>query len=271
MLNAGTYSKQAAASYIKSNDKNKDGQLTRDEVTLSAEAYAKLDANSDGKATKAELQNALRAKESLVYQYYKSGGAKTHAKDVVATLFSNAGSASGTTTVTKAATQFIKDHDRNKDGKLSRAETTLSAEEYAKLDLNADGKLARDELTKALDGKSAAIDQYYKTGGEKTHEEDMAAAVLFSSNAGNITNFSSLAASRFLKAKDKNGDLALSASEISLSRKAFSKIDTDSDKKVTLSELNTALAGKNAAIQKYYKNGGASSLADLTSSLLKTI
>ncbi len=270
-LTQGTYVKQAVSGYISSNDKNKDGRLSRDEVTLSDEAYAKLDANSDGKVARSELQKALQGKDTQIYQYYKTGGAKTHPKDVVATLLSNAGNSTATSSVTKAATQFIKDHDRSKDGKLSRAETTLSAEEFAKLDANSDGKLARIELAKALDGKGAAIDQYAKTGGERTHEGDMVTEVLFTSNAGNITDFSSLAASRLLKAKDKNGDLGLSASEVSLSLKAFAKIDQDSDKKITQGELTTALASKNAAIQKYYRSGGTGSLADLTTSLLKTI
>lgn len=273
-LTAGTYSIPAAAKYLRDNDKNKDGQLSRDEVTLSDAAYAKLDANSDGKVTKAELQNALRGKDAAIYQYYKSGGSKTHSKDVVTTLLSNAGGTGGsdsTGSVTQAASRYIRDHDKNKDGRLSRAETTLSAEEYAKLDVDADGKLTRSELEKALNGKKGAIDKYYSSGGEKTHDADMAEAVLFTSNAGSITNFSGLAASRLFKDRDRNGDGVLSASEASLSPKTFSKIDKDKDKKITLSELNTALAGKNAAIQTYYKNGGTDPLAKLAANLLKVV
>jgi len=274
VLSSGVYAKQAAAKYVKDNDKNKDGKLSCDEVTLSAEAFAKLDANSDGKVTKAEMQSALSGKDNAIYQYYKSGGTKTHAKDVVATVLfaSNAGSAASTgTTAKQAASRYIKDHDKSKDGKLSRAETTLSEEDFATLDANDDGKLTRAELEKSLDGKGAAIDKYYQSGGEKTHEQDMADAVLFTSNAGSISNFSGLAASRFLSDKDKNGDGALSAGEAALSRKVFAKLDTNSDNKVTAEELNTALAKKNAAIQKYYKNGGTNSLGTLTSNLLATI
>lgn len=360
-LTPGSYSNPAAAKYFKDHDKNRDGLLTSDEVTFSAEAYAKLDANSDGKATKAELQKALYGKDTAIYQYYKSGGDKTHSRDVVATLLSNAAGSGGVTSisqaaskyigdhdkdrdgklslsettlsaeqyakldinadgelaknelekalngkkeaidkyyasggekthgkdmaesvlfasnagnaggVTQAASRYIKDHDKNKDGRLSSSETTLSAEQYAKLDVNADGKLTREELEKALDGKKEAIDKYYKNGGENTHDKDMATAVLFTSNAGAITNFSGLAASRFLKDRDKNGDGVLSTSEVSLSNKAFSKLDKNSDRKITLGELNTALAGKNAAIQTYYKNGGTDSLSNLTSTLLKVV
>lgn len=360
-LTPGSYSTPAASSYLRKNDKNRDGQLSRDEVTLSPEAYAKLDANSDGKVTKTELQNALRGKDAAIYQYYRSGGAQTHSRDVVTTLLSNAGGTGGvasisqavskymgdhdkdrdgklslsettlsaeqyakldlnadgklaknelekalngkkaaideyyasggekahgkdmaqsvlfasnagsTGSVTQAASRYIKDHDKNKDGRLSRSETTLSAEEYAKLDVNADGRLTRDELEKALNGKKEAIDKYYASGGEKTHDEDMAAAVLFTSNAGGITNFSGLAANRLLKDRDRNGDGVLSANELGLSNKAFAKIDKDKDRKITINELNTALAGKNSAIQTYYKNGGTDPLAKLAATLLKVV
>lgn len=172
-LASGTYVNQAANRYFKANDKDKNGQLSRDEVTLSAEAYAKLDANSDGKVTKAELQKALKGKDAAIYQYYKSGGEKTHPKDVVTTLLSNAGSSGGTTSITQAASRYIRERDTDKDGRLTRLETTLSAEEFAKLDANADGKLAKVELEKALQGKQAGIDAYYASGGEKAHAEDM--------------------------------------------------------------------------------------------------
>ncbi len=262
---------QAASKYIGDHDKDRNGKLSRSETTLSAEEFAKLDINADGELAKNELEKALNGKKEAIDQYYKSGGEKTHSKDMAQSVLfaSNAGGNAGS--VTQAASRYIKDHDKDRDGRLSRSETTLSVEEYAKLDINADGKLTREELEKALDGKKEAIDKYYTSGGEKTHDEDMAAAVLFTSNAGAIGNFATLAASRFLKDRDKNGDGVLSTSEVSLSNKAFSKLDKNADRKITLGELNTALAGKNAAIQTYYKNGGTDSLSNLTSTLLKVV
>ena len=86
-LPEGTLSNLAAAKYIKDNDKNKDGVLTSDEVSLSQEAFAKLDADSDGKVTADEMKTALKGQDSAIFQYYnKSGTAASDSTDLTSTL-----------------------------------------------------------------------------------------------------------------------------------------------------------------------------------------
>lgn len=177
-LATGTYSNLAAAKYIKDNDANKDGVLSSDEVTLSAEAYAKLDADSDGKVTKKEMQTALAGQDNTIYQYYKNGGTE----DLASTLLgSNASSTSSTTTggsySNMAATSYLSKNDADDDGVLSADEVSLSAEIFAKVDKNSDGSLTASELKTALAGKNSSILSYYTNGGSAA-VSDLASTLL---------------------------------------------------------------------------------------------
>ncbi len=72
-LPTGTYPPLAAAKYIKDNDKDGDKCLSADEVKISAAAYAKLDADSDGKVTLDEMKESLAGQDDAIFQYYKNG------------------------------------------------------------------------------------------------------------------------------------------------------------------------------------------------------
>ncbi len=170
-----------------------------------------------------------------------------------------------------AAAKYIKEGDKDGDGCLSSDEVTLSAEAYAMLDADSDGKVSKAEMEESLSGMDNEIYEYYKTGGEKTHTEDVTSSVLTASNSGSTTAYSSLAAKRFMEANDADEDGVLTLDESDLSASVFSKVDADGDGEATMAELKTVLASKNSTIQKYYKNGGTSSLADLTSTLLAKI
>jgi Ca2+-binding EF-hand superfamily protein len=180
--------------------------------------------------------------------------------------------ATGTYT-TLAAAKYIKENDKDGDKCLSADEVSLSAEAYAKLDADKDGKVTLDEMKKSLAGKDDAIYQYYKNGGATAETPDITTALLNNSNTSSTASgtYSTLAAKRYLADKDKNGDGVLSAEEVSLDASVFTKMDANSDGKVSSAELNTILAPQDSAIKKYYKNGGSSTTTDLTSRLLATI
>jgi len=74
---SGTYSSLAAKRYLAEKDKNGDGVLSSDEVSLTAEIFTKMDANGDGKVTKAELNSVLSSQNSAIQKYYKNGGTGT--------------------------------------------------------------------------------------------------------------------------------------------------------------------------------------------------
>lgn len=171
-----------------------------------------------------------------------------------------------------AASKYLKDNDTDHDGVLSSDEVSISAEAYAKLDADSDGAVTVDEVKASLKGQDDAIYQFYSNGGAKS-STDLTSALLNASSSSTAASgtYSDLAAKRFLKEKDADGDGELSSEETGLTASVFAEVDADDDGSVTLSELKTALAGQNTAISKYYKNGGTASLTDLTSRLLKTI
>lgn len=169
-----------------------------------------------------------------------------------------------------AAAQYIRNNDKDNDGKLTQDEVSISAEAYARLDADANGAVSQDELASSLEDSNDTLFQYYKNGGAKS-SKDLTGELLASSNAGATGSYSSLGASRFLSAKDKDGNGVLSASEAGLTASVFQKVDADESGTLTKTELKTALAEKNALYTKYYKNGGTQSLAELTSTILGTI
>ena len=60
--------KAASKKYIKENDTNKDGVLTKDEVKWSADAFDKADTSKDGKVDEGEIKTTLQDNESTVYR-----------------------------------------------------------------------------------------------------------------------------------------------------------------------------------------------------------
>jgi Ca2+-binding EF-hand superfamily protein len=169
-LSTGTYTGLAAAKYIKNNDKDGDKCLSADEVTLSAEAFAKLDADKDGKVTLEEMKKSLAGKDNEIYQYYKNGGATAETPDITTALLNNSNTsstASGTYS-SLAAKRYLAEKDKNGDGVLSSDEVSLTAEIFTKMDANGDGKVTSAELNSVLSSKDSAIKKYYQNGGTGT-------------------------------------------------------------------------------------------------------
>lgn len=165
-LATGTYTTLAAAKYIKDNDKDGDKSLSADEVSISAEAYAKLDADKDGKVTLAEMKKSLAGQDDAIFQYYKNGGATADTPDITSTLLSNSGTSNASGTYSTLATKrYLADKDKNGDGVLSSDEVSLSAEIFSTMDKNSDGKVSKAELQSVLSGQEGAIKKYYANGG----------------------------------------------------------------------------------------------------------
>jgi len=172
-----------------------------------------------------------------------------------------------------AAAKYIKDNDKDHDGKLTNDEVSISAEAFAKLDKNSDGNVSLDEMKTALSGQDDAIYSFYKNGGA-TSGKDITSSLLdgtSTSASSNASLYVKMAAKGYLSAFDKNGDGALSASEVSLASNAFKAIDLNSNGSLTVSELQSALADDGDSIYKYYKNGGTMKISTLTSNLLAEI
>ncbi|MBI5518429.1 MAG: hypothetical protein HY916_00045 [Desulfovibrio sp.] len=166
-LPTGTYTTLAAAKYIKDNDKDGDKSLSADEVSISAEAYAKLDANSDGKVTMEEMKKSLAGKDNEIYQYYKNGGANSETPDITNSLLtaSNSGGTAAGTYSKLATKRFMADKDDNNDGVLSSDELGLTSSVFSEIDANNDGKVSQAELQSVLAGQNENIKRYYANGG----------------------------------------------------------------------------------------------------------
>jgi Ca2+-binding EF-hand superfamily protein len=174
LLPEGVYTKLAAAKYIKDNDKDHDGVLSSDEVSLSPEAYAALDANADGSVSLSEMERSLKGQDNAIFAYYKNGGAASEQKDVASALLEDATStsnASANSYVKLAAKSYIAAGDTDGDGQLVSSEAALAPNVFAKIDSNADGRLNASELQSALADKGDSICKYYKNGGTRRLSE----------------------------------------------------------------------------------------------------
>jgi len=172
-----------------------------------------------------------------------------------------------------AAAKYIKDNDKDHDGKLTNDEVSISAAAYAKLDKDSNGYVTLDEMKSTLSGEDDAIYSFYKNGGA-TSGKDITSSLLegtSTSTSSNASLYVKMAAKGYISAFDKNADGALSASEVSLASNAFKAIDLNSNGSLTLSELQSALADEGDSIYKYYKNGGTMKISTLTSNLLAEI
>jgi len=167
ILPSGTYSNLAAAKYIKDNDKDNDGALTSDEVTLSAEAFAALDKDSDGTVTFSEMKKSLAGQDNAIYNYYKNGGASSGTEDIVDSLLDGTTTSNATvnTYVKMAAKSYISAYDKDGDGVLSTSEVSLASNAFKQIDTNSNGSLTLSELQNALRDEGDSIYKYYKNGG----------------------------------------------------------------------------------------------------------
>jgi len=159
-----TFSQLGAAKVLKDSDTNGDKVITSDEVTLSQAAFDKLDADKNGKVTKQELEATFSGKGDQVYSYFlqkRKAAKSSELLDVI--MNGKASSNASSTSVNKAAQQYITNKDKNKDGYLSNAELNLSAATFLKLDVNKDKKIDVSEMRTALKGYSTTLLKYYGT------------------------------------------------------------------------------------------------------------
>lgn len=271
-LPEGTYSNMAAKKYVKDNDKDKDGRLSQDEVTLSKEAFDKLDKDKSGKLDLKEMKAGLQGQDAAIEEYYKKNKSNSK-KDATAGLLGNSADQLKDMYGNLATAKYIKENDKNKDSALSRDEVSLSKEAFARLDKDKDGKLESDEIQAGLKGQEDAIEAYYEANGTGSSITKIMAGLL--SNASptkTATPYSAKAAASLIGDRDADRDSSLSRTEAGLSTAAFAKLDTDKNGKLNASEVQAGIKAKEKTFATYYKNKVSNkTIASLTSNLLKTI
>lgn len=271
-LPEGTYSNLAATKYIKDNDKNKDKSLTSDEVTLSQEAFDKLDQDKNGKIDLKEMKSGLKGQDDAIEAYYKNKKNKSGSSDLASSLLGDSADSLADVYSNLAAAKFIKEKDKDKSDTLSSSEVTLSKETFDRLDQDKNGKLNLQEIRAGLKGQEGTIEAFYEANGTSSNISGTMSSLLENAKAQTTGKYSTMAATSYVTANDTNKDNSLSRAETGLSATAFDKRDTDKDGKLSLSEVQAALKAKEEAFGVYYKNNVSSrTIAGLTSGLLKTI
>ncbi len=171
-----------ADAFLKQFDKNKDGFLTKNELPEGfAKIFARADQNGDGKLSRQEVAQLLQTLRVMLTPPPQ---------------------------VEKFVEKLLAQFDRDKDGKVSKAEARGKiADNFAALDLNQDGFLDRGELRLVVARFLAAGAQ----GAPMTADFD---------------------------ALDKNADGRLSRAELKGTKweKVFDQIDTNRDGRVDRAE-----------------------------------
>lgn len=139
-------------------DTNKDGKLEKEEINASTEALKKLDKDSDGKITVAELRQG-RGPRPDGDRPQRAEGAEKPERPNRAQSEANAGQRPNLPPVLAAI-------DANKNGILEADELAGAPAALLKLDKNGDGELTREEL-QAGRGARRADGERGPRGGEK--------------------------------------------------------------------------------------------------------
>jgi Ca2+-binding EF-hand superfamily protein len=274
-LPEGTYSNLAATKYLKDNDKNKDKCLTTDEVTLSQEAFDRLDQDKNGKIELSEMKTALKGQDEAIQAYYSKKGTKSSSTDLTSSLLGDTTGSLADIYANLAAAKYIKENDTDKSEALSSAESGLTQTAFDRLDTNKDGKLSLAEIRAGLEGQEGAVEDFYEDNATTSSVTSMLSGLLEKAPAQTTqttAKYSTKAANTYLKDHDTDDDSSLSSAEAGLSATAFGKLDADKNGKLDASELQAALRAKEDKLGTYYKNNVSSStLASYTSGLLKTV
>ncbi|MHC1700882.1 MAG: hypothetical protein AB9900_07870 [Humidesulfovibrio sp.] len=273
-LPEGTYSNLAAAKYVKDNDKNKDKCLTSDEVTLSQEAFDKLDADKNGKIDLSEMKDGLKGQDAAIQAYYTNKKASS-TTDNTSTLLENSSGSLADTYANLASAKYVKENDKDGSDTLSSAEANLSETAFNKLDTDKNGELSQEEIRAGLTGQEGTVEDFYESNGTGSSISGTLASLLEDTKIKTATSdgtYSTKAAASYVGANDKNSDGGLSSTEASMSAEAFAALDTNGNGTLEQDEVQVALKSKENAFKVYYNNKASTqAINGLTSSLLKTI
>jgi Ca2+-binding EF-hand superfamily protein len=125
-------------------DKNKDGKLSKEELAAAPEVLHRLDIDEDEMISKEEL-----VPENNPYAGVFFGGPEQTVAASPAFQMLAPGEPPA-----KLAKALLDHYDKNKDGKLTRAESGFDEATFARLDANKDGQLSASELEAWLAGPS---------------------------------------------------------------------------------------------------------------------
>ena len=167
------FAKLGARKCFRDADANKDNAVTQDEVTLSAEAFARLDASKDGKVTQEEISAAMAGHGKEVYSYYVSKRGGANSQNLLSTILGESAKQDDASAAEKAAKQYLTHKDANKDGVLSRTETPLSASSFTNIDTSGNGTIELTEMQAALKMHDTKLSTYSSSLSESTSQSTL--------------------------------------------------------------------------------------------------
>lgn len=173
------FSKLGGKKVFKDDDANNDGVLTRDEVNISDAAYAKLDADGDGKVTEDEMTDALAGRGTSIAAYYLKYRKAAKTDEMLEAVLTGDSSSSGTSGyVEAAAKKYIENKDADDNGTLSQSEVGFSTSTFAKIDTNGDGQISLSEMKASLKGQDARLAAYFKNASSSSDSTDLTSTLL---------------------------------------------------------------------------------------------
>lgn len=162
------FAKIGARKCFRDADANKDEVITQDEVTLSAEAFARLDASKDGKVTQEEIDAAMAGHGKDVYSFYVSQRRVAKSQDLLADVLGESTKQDESSAAEKAALEYMRRKDANADGVLSRQETSVSASAFDGLDTSGNGSIELAEMQAVLKMHDARLSSYFSAQQESS-------------------------------------------------------------------------------------------------------
>ena len=166
------FAKLGARKCFRDADANKDQAITEDEVTLSAEAFARLDASKDGILTQEEISAAMAGHGKEVYSYFVSKRG-ANSQDLLNTLLGESAKQDDGSAADKAAKQYLTRKDANKDGVLSRTETPMSASSFTNIDTSGNGTIELTEMQAALKIHDTKLSTYFSSLSESSSQSTL--------------------------------------------------------------------------------------------------
>ena len=167
------FAKIGARKCFRDADGNKDKVVTQDEVSLSAEAFARLDASKDGKVTQEEISAAMVGHGKEVYSYYVSKRGGANSQDLLTTLLGESSKQDGDSAAEQAARKYLTHKDANKDGVLSRTETPMSASSFTNIDTSGNGTIELTEMQAALKMHETKLSTYFSSISESSSQSTL--------------------------------------------------------------------------------------------------
>lgn len=162
----------AARKSMLTNDANKDNVLTQDEVTISEEAFQKLDADKNNEVTQQEIEDYLKEHPEAVTSYVKNYASMAKGSNILDKVMGYAEDADTSTAASSAAKKYVENNDEDGDGKLSLDETGLEADVFNEVDADGDGTLSTDELTAYLKNYESVLSGYTSSGTSSSSSTD---------------------------------------------------------------------------------------------------